>query len=608
MPRVQGITKQTLWAAWKNIRKQLSRAMSRDVTDFFEYDIDPDWWIKQLLSEVDSGRYEPSRAYRFSVAKKMGFSRRMTQPSVPDLVLYRAAVDHIYLKAKAKEKEHVYFAQNTLSKKIQQIKKELAENEPGYSYLSGNAFVQWLKYDQYRKLLLIKRIHPFIVTTDITNFFDTILYDRVADSLHGIRVDRDLVGLLFFILERLSIRDAFNESPRIGLPVDEFDCSRTLAHLVLFPHDDRMARLVGQNRYIRWMDDQNFGADTYAEGLMILKECGESLARLHLTPNAAKSRILSLKEASIHFHFNANAALDKLEEMPRSSPKEQRAFRTALAKAWQTHQKAEKNGGEWGKVLKRFYRLAGMVKAKFLRHRASRDILTEPTLTERVVDYMRVTSSAGQYLSFAQGLWSHPEQVYPDVNQLLTEGLLKVDANPTESREIRKVAVDLLSNKYNSPGWQRCATIAPLLILRFGDNRSKPLIKRLVNNSDQIKHPAILKALVAVFVAYGTKEFQEAKHVASRLQDNHLALFIRQIDELTRLRQVPDRFKIRRQPINDTVSGHKRVDVRKLLVLRLLRLNNHATVQKWLRETHAWMCSQDIPACDKSLVNRLLLS
>lgn len=130
-------------------------------------------------------------------------------------------------------------------------------------------------------------------------------------------MDRNLVGLLFFLLERLSIRDAFNESPRIGLPVDEFDCSRTLAHMVLFPHDDRMVACVTEGAYVRWMDDQNFGASSYAAGLNILKQCGDSLARLHLTPNTAKSQIMTLAEASRHFHFDVNAALDAVEQMPR---------------------------------------------------------------------------------------------------------------------------------------------------------------------------------------------------------------------------------------------------------------------------------------------------
>jgi hypothetical protein len=463
-----------------------------------------------------------------------------------------------------------------------------------------------MKYDQYRKRLLLDKIYPFIVTTDITNYFDTILYDRVADSLHGIRIDRNLVGLLFFILERLSIRDAFNESPRIGLPVDEFDCSRTLAHIVLFPHDDRMVQRFGEEVYVRWMDDQNFGAKSYANGLNILKQCGDSLARLHLTPNVAKSRILSLKEASRHFHFDINAELDVINKMPNKMEVDRRAIRRELRRVWGDYSRFD-GKGEWGKVLKRFYQLAGVSGARFLRRRAMRDILKEPTLAGRVADYMRVTGSAGQYVDFFQRVWKHKEQVYSDVNQVLAEGLLKVEPSTDEARTIRSIASKLLTRNESVPGWQRCGALAPLLILRFGDRRSLPLLKRLVRKPEEISHHAIGKAVVAVYASYGPTHYREAVNAASRLRDNYLAHLLRMLDVSIQYETVPERFKIRREPVYDAVAGRKRIDMRKLLVLRLLGLNNKKSVRIWIRDTRAWMIKEDISDFDRRLVKRLLL-
>jgi hypothetical protein len=43
--QVVGITRSSLWSAWKAIRKQLSKASIRDVVDFLEYDVDPEVWI-----------------------------------------------------------------------------------------------------------------------------------------------------------------------------------------------------------------------------------------------------------------------------------------------------------------------------------------------------------------------------------------------------------------------------------------------------------------------------------------------------------------------------------------------------------------------------------
>ena len=609
MPKIQGINRNSLWRAWKDVRKQLSRISKRDITDYVEFDIEPDSWINQLLKEVNTGNYEPIAPYRFTLAKKMGFSRQMTFPHIPDLVLYRAVTGCLYRRAKRLEKGHVYFARNTLSKKqkiIHDADADADADDSEYTFLSGNAFAKWREFNQYRKRLLFDKIYPFIVITDISNYFDSILYDRVIDAIHETNVDRNIVGLLFFLLERLSIREAFNESPRIGLPVDEFDCSRTLAHMVLFPHDRRMAELVGKSAYIRWMDDQNFGASDFADGLKILKKCSQSLARLHLTPNAAKSRVLSLEEAYRHFHFDINKKLDRVEELPKDSLSDRRVIRKEIDIIWRQYKKFEKCGGEWGKILKRFYRLAGIGGARFLRTRAKKDLLKEPTLAKRIGDYMRVTGDARQYAQFISYMWNHDEQVYPDVNRDLAEGLLFVEAHGKDALYYRNLASKLLASRLEFPGSDACAAIAPLLILRFGDRRSLPRFRKIVKHLSDHTHPAIGKAVAVVYASYGKREYEEVIKAASKLRSNYLSQFLRMLDIALEYTDVPERFKIRREPVYDSVSGQRRVDMRKLLVLRLLSLNNRKSILKWIYDTRGWIIGKEISSFDKKLVKKLL--
>src|SRR6202034_1709538 len=222
-------------------------------------------------------------------------------PAVPDLVLYRALVDCIFQRAKRRQHKHVYFLRGQVAAIQQKAEQDPVVpgdlSLPHYRAASQRSFLNWLKYDQYRKYLIFKKVHPFFVVTDISNFFDSILHSHVAEALHGLPIQARTVGLLFFLLERLSIRQDYAGSHGISLPVDEFDCSRTLAHMVLFPHDDEMVKLVGEQNYVRWMDDQNMGVLTRARGLEVLAEVGRSLSRLHLSPNAQKSKVLSLSEA-----------------------------------------------------------------------------------------------------------------------------------------------------------------------------------------------------------------------------------------------------------------------------------------------------------------------
>jgi hypothetical protein len=97
--RVIGVSKSSLWLAWKEIRVQLRSASVRDVIDFLDYDIEPDVWITRLLRQISLGAYEPDKPLRFPVAKSPSFKRILTFPGIPDLVLYRAIADHIHRRA-----------------------------------------------------------------------------------------------------------------------------------------------------------------------------------------------------------------------------------------------------------------------------------------------------------------------------------------------------------------------------------------------------------------------------------------------------------------------------------------------------------------------------
>ena len=236
-------------------------------------------------------------------------------------------------------------------------------------------------------------------------------------QFRGLRVSPRMTGLLFFLLERLSIRQDYAGSHGISLPVDEFHCSRTLAHMVLFTYDDVIVKALGEEAYVRWMDDQVMGVPSRADGLKLLGLVGKALGRLHLTPNAKKSRILSLSEARRHFHLDLNHILDRAEIVLRSNlpaAAKRRKIRNLTQQAWARGRNYE-GVGEFGKVLKRLYRLAGIAGARFLRRRALKDALSNPELAERVCDYMRTSGSDLEYLNFVDQLMAADEQVYANV-------------------------------------------------------------------------------------------------------------------------------------------------------------------------------------------------
>jgi hypothetical protein len=603
--QIQGISRSSLWLAWKEIRPALRNATVRDVIDYLDYDIDPEVWIRRLLRNIESGTYEPQAPTRFSLAKAGGFKRRLTVPTIPDLVLYRAIADLVHRRAQRYQQPHVYYRRSNLQQAVEEATKEAREDlqklSAEYRFTSARSFRNWLDYEQYRKQLILKKIYPCIVTTDITNFFDSVLHSEVATAFRQFPVPSRLVGILFFVMERLAVRADYSDSPRIGLPVDEFECSRTIANLVLFPHDRRVVELVGKDSYVRWMDDQVIGVNSRAEGLRTVSAVGDSLAKLYLTANAKKTRILSLREARIHFHLDANAAIDSLEEKILSRAKSRKALVRELGRVWRSV-KQHKDKGEWEKIQQRIYRLAGLTKAKVLRTKAVRDIIKSPALTARIADYMRCSGSAAAYLTFVTNVLRHKEQIHDDVKLLMTESLLRLELKGIRARSILKMAIAMLEEIGNFKRHFVFAAPACLLVVRFGDRRSKSRLRRCFEERVSPKPPQLVRAAAIAYATYGRNEFAAVKRAAAVLLSNPLALMVRMVRRLQKLDNVPVRFKSRLSVRLDSVSGRHYVDMRTLVSVRLLSLNRRNSVRVWLKEWVNQAKRKKISSFDKKLL------
>ena len=602
---IPGVSRTSLWRAWKAIRAELRNCAVRDVADFIEYDIDPDVWINRLLERIRAGVYEPQQPRRYYIAKSNGFSRQMTLPHIPDLVLYRAIVDQVYARSRRQEHAHVYFDKKAHAK-ITKVAAEEAEaviSDAAEYSKSTHRFLTWLHYTQYRKQLILSRVHRAIVCTDITNFFDSILYSRIDSALRAATLNPRLVGLLFFLLERFSPREPFSESPRIGLPVDEFDCSRKLAHIVLFRHDDRMVALVGEDAYIRWMDDQNFGVESRAEGLRLLGSVGRSLAAFHLTANSGKSRILSLAEARRYFHLDTNAALDRLEKLPTGTVAERQRFRKQLRSIWQVAVRREGHG-HWDKVLKRFYLLGGRCQSRLFRRGATRDILSHPLLAERIIDYIRCTGAPHEHIDFVERMFNTPEQAYSDVNLVLCESLLRLEPAREGIKRIRGLALDILAGKRHFPGIPDCAAMAPLLILRFGDRRTIRLLRRCFEKRPHSKLPASARAAAIVYASTGDAELDAVKRTASQLRQNYLSELVELFDRVSAYTTLPNRYHVRVKTAFDAMTRSEYIDMRGVVAARILSFCPAKEVQDWLAAKREMLLKRDISEFDRDLIRR----
>jgi hypothetical protein len=87
---------------------------------------------------------------------------------------------------------------------------------------------------------------------------------------------------------------------------------------------------------------------------------------------------------------------------------------------------------------------------------------------------------------------------------------------------------------------------------------------------------------------------------------NSLATLVRLVDHIRAYTDVPGRFKNRLALSFDAVAGRKYVDMRVMLMARLLRLNRSPAVRAWLRQWRTRAAQAGVSGFDQALIRRLL--
>ena len=219
---------------------------------------------------------------------------------------------------------------------------------------------------------------------------------------------------------------------------------------------------------------------------------------------------------------------------------------------------------------------------------------------------MRCTSGASDYVKFVERLLTHNEQVYADVNLVLVESLLRVEASGQLATRIRKLGSSLLKRELGIPGREDCCAIAPLILLRFGDRRSLPMLERTFADAGRRLPAALIRSAAIVYASHGVDHFRQVRKTASKLLRNNLSETIRFLEEIRGYTEVPNRYKARLTTGFDSVCGQRFVDMRILLMARLLLLNPTKKVRAWMDHWKSKVSEESISEFDCQMIRRCL--
>jgi hypothetical protein len=425
-----------LAATSRALQREVREVRARDVVDWADWFVRLGQTLPSLRIEILEGEYAPGPPTRYEFAKGKGAYRVITVPNMRDVLVYRHISDEALRRALPTKVRGAYFSRRFTSTPIGPT----FNLEPGDPY--HKFFSIWLAYNTYRSRTLLNSPHDIVVVTDISNYFDSIHHELLLEYLAPLGLPRKAVGLLGRLFDGLRPTAGHSPNPAIGLAQDEFDCSRELAHVFLFEHDRRMAQAVGEDHYVRWMDDQNLGVPSLTAARQTVNELTRSLGSQRLTVNAGKTQFLSPPEVVNHFQLAANQSLDAWNKKfwpldLRTLP----AARAELRRRWREILAGDTVGvGHWDKILKRMYAYAVLVDIPDLESRALSDLVEYPGLDERVFSYFAKRNRARGLIELFKTYVRSGESLFEATESAFFDLALRLAPTGREARDLKALA------------------------------------------------------------------------------------------------------------------------------------------------------------------------
>ena len=198
--------------------------------------------------------------------------------------------------------------------------------------------------------------------------------------------------MLIYILSDLLWQPDYSPRIEVGLPQINWKYPRLLAHCFLYELDTYLDK-NGERDFVRYMDDIDVGVDSYVEAKKVLQEIDLVLQTKQVRLNSGKSKILSQKEAMIHFRVEENAEIDQIEYRLKKNYNDldQRAqIKSIITK--RIKYGLSKNlfeSGNGDKVLKRWISLAGICSAYVPIKALHSLLLMQPQMRSTIFRYFQ---------------------------------------------------------------------------------------------------------------------------------------------------------------------------------------------------------------------------
>ena len=491
---------------WTAIRREAKNHRVRDPIDCLDWAESIESSLPQIRASLLSGDFSPLPPGRYELAKARGSFRIITVPNIRDALVYRVICDKTLELALPYKVRGSFFSRRHDPTPVGRTYK--LQDDPYLRF-----FEVWLRYQTYRTQTLLNDIYDVLVVTDITNYFDSISHELLIEYLAPLGLPRKSMGLLGRLLEALKPPTGHSPNPRIGLPVDEFDCSRELAHVFLFEHDQRIIDFVDEQNYVRWMDDQNIGARDMTHARKIVNRLTESLSSQRLTLNAGKTKFLEAPDVEVYFQLVANQRLDRWR--PRYENARGAKLRTAkatLEKEWRRfHDSPCWGKGNSDKILKRFYGYGARIDAAFLEERVYEDLVEHPHLDERIFIYLARRNRGDLLLTTFRRYCDDGESLFEATEGAFFDACLYLDAPPQLERKLREFAKAFATTNVKGQSGKPFGKASAVLCMYWFGAPIRALLGLFDRADGSALPPLVARAWLSVVAARDPRHLRETQ-------------------------------------------------------------------------------------------------
>jgi hypothetical protein len=331
-----------------------------DLHDYHDFHRSSKDIITALIAEILSSSYRPRRALQVRLEKSSGICRRLDIPSPEDALILQTIVNVLepVIRKNAPSKNAIYSRSHSTPKNASQL-------DETFSY---HPLALWIEFQ--KRIVDFIDDCPFVVVTDIANFYDSMPLRQLRNVIASMGVfEESLIDFLFFMLEEFLWRPDYLPSSGVGLPQLNFDAPRLLAHCYLFEADAKVVSQVGSN-FARWSDDINFGVQTEHDARKVLGKLDDILHTRGIRLNIGKTRILNAADGAVHFEIIENRNLTLIKNSVNAAKAEglsmtklKKIVRSRLSRFWRRTPPAS-----WSKVIERYINLFGELGDPYLNH------------------------------------------------------------------------------------------------------------------------------------------------------------------------------------------------------------------------------------------------